>query len=388
MKVCFKTFGCRLNKAEALQQEAEYLAKGWQLTDKHSEAHLFVVRGCSVTARAQFECEKLISHLRRHYPLVPIKICGCLKKSSPRSAPSESVKSTSSDVIPTRTARAYLKVQDGCSGHCTFCIVPQFRGKSTSVPFDELLDRDRRFIDADYHEIVVTGCNLSLYASQGRRLPELLAALAELNPDCRIRLGSMEPGDCATETVHAIAEHDNLCRFLHLPIQSGSQRILTAMRRPYSVDDIESLLELIHSKLPDIGLGCDIMTGFPGENELDHAATKGLLKRHSFSNAHIFPYSERPDTIAAGLPNAVAKSIRTHRAHELSRITDENRRIFARKFIGKTVRIVVESESRTTGWTSEYLPCEAVGIIPRKHFATIAVTQYLHGRLRGRLVKA
>ena len=180
MKVCFETFGCRLNKAEALQMEADYLANGWEVTDNHADANLFVVRGCSVTARAQHECEKLISRLRRQYPAAEIKICGCLKSTDTSPTIEQSNNQTIS-ALPLRTARAYLKVQDGCAGKCAFCIVPKFRGESRSEPFTALLDRAKRFIDAGYREIVVTGCNLALYASEDNRLPDLVSALAGLD---------------------------------------------------------------------------------------------------------------------------------------------------------------------------------------------------------------
>ena len=392
MKVCFETFGCRLNKAEALQMEAEYLARGWELTDKHSEADLFIVRGCSVTARAQYNCEKLISHLRRHYPTTQLRIEGCLKTSNSQlPVPHTKTQAQSPQLpapLPTRTARAYLKVQDGCSGKCTFCIVPTFRGKSKSIPFGELVDRARRFIDAGYHEIVVTGCNLSLYASEGKRLPELLSALADLSPTCRIRLGSVEPGPAAKACIDVIAAQTNCCRFLHLPVQSGSNRILLAMLRPYMLRDVEELIGYACAKIPNLGLGCDIMTGFPGESELDFDASCGFLLRHPFSNAHIFPYSERPGTPAAAYMNAVPKAIRSARAHKLSALVNQSRKTFARRFIGKTVDIVVESNDTCQGWTGEYLPCEAIGIAPRKELVSVIVTGYRNGKLRGRLKKA
>ena len=407
MKVCFETFGCRLNKAEALQMEAEYLDKGWALTDKHSDADLFVVRGCSVTARAQSECEKLIAHLKRHYPNVPVRTCGCIEasskvqkfESSKVQAPStfkpsslQTLKPSNfqtlkpSDALPTRTARAYLKVQDGCSGKCTFCIVPKFRGSSVSVPFTNVLDRAKRFVDAGYREIVVTGCNLALYASEGKRLPELTGALAELG--CRIRLGSVEPGACALETLNAMAEHESVCRFLHIPMQSGSGRILAAMKRPYLVRDIETLVASATKLMPRLGLGCDVMTGFPDESEADFRMTKALLERLPFNNAHVFPYSERPGTLAAAFGGAVPKSVRSSRAHELSHVIKSARKRFAKSFIGKTVKIIVEKEDKVLGWTGEYLACEAIGVAARKSSVQVLVTRTEGDQLFGKLISA
>ena len=387
MKVCFETFGCRLNKAEALQMEADYLASGCERTEKHADADLFVVRGCSVTSRAQHDCEKLIDHLKRHYPMVPIKVCGCLKPPAsilqrPDIPPPEV------PAVPVRTARAYLKVQDGCAGRCTFCIVPKFRGPSKSEPFDEIINRARRFIDASYREIVVTGCNLSLFASQDKRLPDLVAALAELNPSCRIRIGSLEPGPCALETIHAMAEHANVCRFLHLPVQSGSDRILLAMRRPYAAKDVVRAAELASELMPGLGLGCDIITGFPGETDLDFAATKGLLRRLPFNNAHIFPYSMRPETLAAGFPLMLPNSLRAARARELSRIMNQKRIKFAQSFVGKTVEIIVEDAEKSSGWTGEYLSARPIsGTAPRKSSLRLFITKSKDDHLYGRITK-
>ena len=396
MKVCFETFGCRLNKAEALQQEADYAARGWEITDSHSDADLFIVRGCSVTARAQRDCEKLIDHLKRKYPAKPVRVEGCIEKPllqrlrpgmQPYNVPH------SPENTPVRTARAYLKAQDGCSGKCTFCIVPHFRGQSKSVPFQELVDKARRFIDAGYGEIVVTGCNLSLYASEGRRLPELVGALADIaagaDHPARIRIGSLEPGACALETVRAMAGLRSVCRFLHIPVQSGSDRILRAMRRGYAVADVEELAETAVHLLPNLGLGCDLMTGFPDETELDFRATKGLLKRIPFSNAHVFPFSERPGTLAAGLPGSVDRKIRSQRAHSLVELVSAMRLKFAKRFIGKTVEVVSEHDSECSGWTAEYLYCKSVSPVPRKTLVKVLVTSvHRDATLEGRVANS
>ena len=383
MKVCFETFGCRLSKAEALQMESDYLSQGWSLAQGHADADLFVVRGCSVTARAQHECEKAIEHLRRHYPTTPIRIVGCIQgagKATPRDR-------IVSNTVPTRTARAYLKVQDGCSGSCAFCIVPKFRGKPVSENFIATVDRAKRFIDAGYHEIVVTGCNLSLYASSGRRLPDLAAALADLDDACRIRIGSLEPGDAVRETICCMAERKNICRFLHLPIQSGSRNILKAMGRPYEPKDIEATIRLAAQSLPGLGLGCDIITGFPGESDLDFIATKGLLERLPFNNVHAFPYSERPGTPAAAFHGSVPKAMRSARAHELSRIVRGKRELYARHFIGKTVEVVLEDTEGRHGWTGEYLKCRIRDQADRKALVRVLVARVAGVELEGRLVQ-
>jgi threonylcarbamoyladenosine tRNA methylthiotransferase MtaB len=394
VKARFITFGCRLSRAEALDDEARFLADGWEATDVNSKADLFVVRGCSVTARAQRECEKLIAGLKRKHPQATVLVRGCIpgrtddsfRPMPPDSANTITVKGK--DPLPLRTARAYLKVQDGCSGNCTFCIVPKFRGKSESVPFDDLLERSKRFIDAGYREIVVTGCNLSLYASQGKRLAELLAALAALDSGTRIRLGSLEPGERAVETVHAIAENANICRFLHIPVQSGSERILRAMQRPYTVESVGELVELASALIDDIAIGCDMMAGFPGESQADFMESIKLIKRCRFTNAHVFPYSERPGTPAAAFPSPIPKDIRSARAKQLAEIAERERKRFKRGFIGKQVEVLIEDEKKSAGWTSQYLWFERSRPQPenspkRREIATFKVDEVKNGVLRG-----
>lgn len=362
MNIYFETFGCRLNRAESLDDEARCLAKGHRIVDSHSNADMIVVRGCSVTARAQHDCEKAIAHLKAKYPTKRLFITGCLPdaKKLDISDVSRSADMPASASVPKRTARAYLKVQDGCSCGCTFCIVPKFRGAPVSVPFTDVMDKAKRFIDAGYHELVVTGCNLMLYSSEGRRLTDLVAALASLSPDCRVRLGSVEPGAEAVELVHAMAEHENICRFMHLSVQSGSDVILKAMRRPYSVKDVDALAGEATRLMPLVCLGCDLIAGFPGESETDFRLTKGLLVRHHFANVHAFPFSERPGTLAAAIMQGkVIPDLRKRRARELAEIGAESRRNFAKRFVGRKVDVVIEDGRKLCGWTSEYLWLEA-----------------------------
>ncbi len=358
MKVCFETFGCRLNRAEALEMESKFAARGWSATDSHAEADIIVVRGCSVTQRAQRDCEKLVEHLREKYPAKRLVVTGCMKDRRDEHW-LKAMDGVVPDAVPRRTARAYLKVQDGCSSRCSFCIVPQFRGTARSVPLGDVLDSAERFIDAGYRELVVTGCSLAQYASEGSRLPDLVDALAALSPTCRVRLGSVEPvPGVAAETVAAMSARPNVCRYLHLPVQSGSDRVLAAMRRPYKVADVESIASDAAKLMPGLGLACDVMTGFPDEADIDFERTKSLLKRLPFVKAHVFPYSERPGTDAAKLPGALPPEVRSARAHELADAVDAARTDFAKRFKGRVVEVIVERQSTLAGWTSEYLWCE------------------------------
>ena len=389
MKVAFVTFGCRLNRAESLDLEAHYRAAGHEIIDMGGPRcraadipDLILVRGCSVTAKAQRDCEKAIAHLRARFPTSEIRPLGCLPNAQTGSHPPTPAP------IPTSTSRAYLKIQDGCSGKCTFCIVPHFRGAPMSVPFDEITVRMKSYLAAGYREIVLTGCNLSLYHSGNHTLASLLATLAELGSvpqagglrccaAARIRIGSLEPGPWCDDILDVMAEHTNICRFLHLSLQSGSDRILKRMNRPYEITWAERFCTAARERLgTDLALGADVITGFPGETEEDFEATRAFLERHAFSNLHVFPYSERPGTPAATMDGAVPRSVRLVRARNLTALGRVQRTAFARTFLGREVEVCVERGGEH-GWTDAYLPCKWKGPAERRSLVrkrVIAVT--------------
>ena len=416
MKVAFVTFGCRLNRAESLDLEARYRAAGHEIIDLGSVPQpsqssgtvpqssrsapqplgsvpdLILVRGCSVTAKAQRDCEKAIAHLRTQFPTAEVRPIGCL----PNAGTVPTIGSVPQDrvCLPHQTSRAYIKIQDGCSGKCTFCIVPHFRGQPVSIPFDEIMVRTKSFLAAGYREIVLTGCNLSLYRWSDHNLATLLAALAELGTDprvlgtaprimgtgpgisgtvpnvgtvpARIRIGSLEPGRVCEDVLDVMAQHSNICRFLHLSLQSGSDRILKRMNRPYEITWAERFCSAAQERLgTDLALGADIITGFPGETEEDFEATRAFLIRHAFSNLHVFPYSERPSTPAATMDGALPRAVRLARARNLTDLGRVQRAAFAQTFLGREVEVCVERGGEH-GWTSAYLPCKWKGPAERR----------------------
>ena len=375
MNVAFKTFGCRLNIAESLEMEAAFEAAGHQVVPiPHPDCAIdpafapdwIIVRGCSVTARAQRDCEKEIARLSRQFPSAKIWRTGCLAGAEKIPVP------MAEGTVPMATSRAYLKVQDGCSGRCAFCIVPQFRGPPVSVPFAHVLERARAFIAAGYRELVVTGCNLSLYRDSGNGLPQLLAALAELSPAPgsspvhRVRIGSIEPGICDEALVDAIAAHPNICPFLHISLQSASPSVLKRMNRPYTIDAVAHLCAEARRRIgPHFALGADVIAGFPGETQSDFAATLSFLREIPFTHIHAFPFSERPGTPAASMPGAMPRAIRLERARELNLAARELNATFTRSFIGSTVEVCVEAGG-LEGRTAEYLHCRLSAPAPRR----------------------
>lgn len=393
MTIGFMTFGCRLNRAESLDLEAQYAAAGWDIAQLSSTAgeessqqtapDVIVVRGCSVTAKAQRDCEKKIAQLRCQFPCSEVLIVGChpdAKPIPPHLAPSSLPDADAP--VNRQLSRAYLKVQDGCSGKCAFCIVPTFRGAPVSVPFGQVLARARAYIDAGFREIVITGCNLCLYRDANRRLPELVSALAELeSPGHRVRLGSIEPGLCDSGLVDAMESHPNICRFLHLSLQSGSNRILRLMRRPYMIGHVAAFCADARKRIgPHLAIGADVITGFPGETDADFNETKSFLSSPftlrplPFTHLHIFPYSEREGTEAATMRPVVPVEVRRARAKELESIAAANHEAFARSLIGREVTVCVERDGN--GRTGEYMRCLLKGSARRRSLVRAVVDDY------------
>ena len=387
MKIAFVTFGCRLNRAESLDLESQYAAAGWDvvpltagagsIVSGHQDSpDVVVVRGCSVTAKAQRDCDRKIAQIRTRFPDAETVVVGCHPDAKPipeRLAPSAAGETP----VNRQLSRAYVKVQDGCSGKCAFCIVPSFRGAPVSEPFEKVAERVRAHLDAGFREIVVTGCNLCLYRDADRHLPELVSALAELDsPGHRVRLGSIEPGICDAALLDAMEAHPNICRFVHLSLQSGSNRILRLMRRPYRIERVAEFCEDARRRLgPRLAIGADVIAGFPGETEADFGETREFLSSSkAVSNLHVFPYSEREGTEAATMAPPVPAGIRRERARELEAIGAANREAFARGFIGREVTVCVEKDGN--GRTDEYLRCRLKGFAPRRSLASAVVDEY------------
>lgn len=393
MKIAFITFGCRLNRAESLDLEAQYAAAGWEIVQlspltanvpsERSAPDVIIVRACSVTSKAQRDCEKKTAHLRSRFPGAEVLIVGChpdAKPIPPRLTPPPL--SNTDTPVNRQLSRSYLKVQDGCSGKCAFCIVPSFRGAPVSAPFEQVLATARKNLDAGFREIVVTGCNLCLYRDGSSRLPELISALAELDsPGHRVRLGSIEPGLCDSGLLDAMESHTNICRFLHLSLQSGSNRILRLMRRPYTAESVAFFLSDAKKRLgPRLAIGADIITGFPGETDTDFNETKTFLTTplsptpSSFTHLHIFPYSEREGTEAATMQPVVPVEVRRARAKELEAVAATNQEAFARSLIGREVTVCVEKDGN--GRTDEYMRCILKGTALRRSLIPAVVDDY------------
>jgi len=375
-RVSFFTLGCRLNQYDTAALRAQVLEEGFQESDAGPD--VIVVNTCTVTRRADQEARQLVRRLHRESPGARIVVTGCYAQRAPedlralagvsavlgaaeredRTSVRRALDGFAVDVGPGRAARAFatpapvhvgrsralLKIQDGCDSFCTYCVVPYVRGRSRSLPAAEALDRARRLLDTGFTEIVLTGADLGSYGrdlGEASALPRLVEALLQLGPAHRVRLSSIEPHKVDPALVSMIGAEPRLCRHLHLPLQSGSNAILRAMRRGYAREDYARLLERVLRKGP-VGIGADVIVGFPGEGEVEFQETLRFLEEAPVTFLHVFRYSSRPGTAASRLPVLVPDPVARERAERLRVLGEAKARAFRRSFLGKTLPVVME----------------------------------------------
>ena len=349
-----------------------------------SAGDVIVVNTCTVTSRADQEARQLIRRLARESPAAKIVVTGCYAQRAPeelRSLPGVSAvfgiaeregiaerlrggqegvavgparaKRPLAPSIPLHfgRTRALLKVQDGCDSFCTYCVVPYVRGRARSLPLGDALEQGRRLLDAGFDEIVVTGADLGSYGEDlGQRalLPRLVKGLLGLGRTHRVRLSSIEPNKIDPEIVTMLGSEARLCRHLHLPLQSGSDSVLRAMKRAYRAADYAALLGRITARCR-VGIGADVIVGFPGEGEREFEETMAVVEDLPLAYLHVFRYSTRPGTVAARFPAQVGGPAARERSDRLRELGDAKRRAFLRSLVGSRLPVLPESRAVEDG---------------------------------------
>ena len=397
MKVALHTLGCKLNFSETSSVGSQFLSNGFDIVDTKSHADVYVINTCTVTESAERECRQIVRRFLRQNPEAYIIVTGCYaqlrpdeisaikgvdavlgsnekfdlfslidnfnKKElacifvSPVDEQNEFGHAHSSDA-DSRT-RAYLKIQDGCDYKCTFCTIPLARGKSRSMGPDETVLEFKKLIEIDYKEIILTGVNVGDYGkSFDTNLYELLLHLIKIEGDFRIRISSIEPNLLSDEIIELTASSDKLCKHFHIPLQSGSPNILKLMQRRYKTDDYERLIQKIKKRIPDAGIGVDVIVGFPGETNEDFWTTHNFLRDLPISYLHVFTYSERPDTKAIEFDSKVDIHERRERNSILRILSDKKRNEFYNQMVGKELDVLFEHENHNgvlKGFSSNYI---------------------------------
>jgi len=291
--------------------------------------------------------------------------------------------------------RPTLKIQDGCNSRCSFCVIPFVRGKSRSLPPEAVVGEVKKLTEAGYREIVLSGINLGMY---GRDLAtrvefeDLLRRILDKSPVERLRISSIEPMDVRRDMVELFASTERFAQHFHMPLQSGSDRILAAMHRWYRTEHYARRVELIRERLPHAAIGADVITGFPSETEEDHAATLAVIESLPFTYLHVFSYSRRPGTRAASLPNQVPGHVIKRRARELRALAERRATAFREKQIGREFRVLalrqdkVRGTATTPALSSNYLKLQVRGAWPANQWLDVRVSQGEGSCLAGEVV--
>ena len=292
--------------------------------------------------------------------------------------------------------RATLKIQDGCNSRCSFCVIPFVRGRSRSLPPESVTRELQRLADAGYREIVLSGINLGTYGrdlSPRVEFEDLLRRILDETTVERLRVSSIEPMDVTRDLIELFASTERLAKHFHMPLQSGSDRMLAGMRRWYRAEHYARRVELIRERLPHAAIGTDVIAGFPGETEEDHAATLAFIGALSFTYLHVFSYSKRPGTKAAALSNHVAGAVIKHRSRELRALGERKSLAFRQSQVGRELRVLTlqpsgdGSNTRTPALSSNFLRLFVDGVFPANQWLDIKLTgcegAFLTGRVLG-----
>jgi len=350
-RIYFKTFGCRTNQYDTEFLKSQLRRAGYEITEDPEEAEVVVVNSCAVTHKAERESRREVRrHLKRGKEVV---YTGCAAKINPydlahfTGAVEDVLRYLGVKEISTidgfTRARGILKVQEGCDFVCSYCVIRFARGKSRSFPLERVLNDAERLSEVT-KEITLTGIQIGDWGKEwGMDLADLLSILTERFPDVRFRISSISPVHITEKLLAVMVERENVCPHLHVSVQSGSDRILRAMARPYTRKFYEDRLDLIYSFNPDMAVGTDVIVGFPGETEEDFEETLSLIEDYPFAYVHAFEYSPRPGTPAYGLKE-VPPNVRKERMRRIQSLIADKRREYRRRFVGRVLNVYVEKK--------------------------------------------
>lgn len=399
-KIAFYTLGCKVNQADTASMENLFLRSGHQLVSFDGEADVYIINTCVVTNTGQRKSRQTIHRAIRKNPNALIVVTGCYPQTA-----AEEVKAIAGvdmiignqdraqivqlveerlahrqtdtlDAVHKLTAstafeemaagditdktRAFLKIQEGCNQFCTYCIIPYARGPLRSRSLESIRTETQRLINAGFKEIVLIGIHLGCYGKEnpdGPTLYDAVKTVLDVPGVQRLRLGSLESVEVEPRLLTLMQEDARFCRHLHLPLQSGCDKVLQAMHRPYTTAKFKTLLADIKVQVPDIAITTDVIVGFPGETEADFETTCKFAESCGFSKMHIFPFSARKGTPAEKFAGAVTEAVKKERADILGRIDETMHKAFLQAMVGQNAEILFEQpagEDYFEGLTGNY----------------------------------
>ena len=429
--VSFFTLGCKLNKAESDSLEREFVRKGYTVVPFRQEADVTIVNTCTVTNQADAKGRNIIRQAVKASPHGKLAVIGCysqinseeiskipgvdiilgskekfhlfehldkfeISKEKPviildnkntRNNYPETLFETS-----TSRTRAFLKIQDGCSYFCSYCIIPLARGNSSSRNFSTIIDESKSLIKRGYKEIVLTGVNIGTYNYEDHNLLSLLKAIDQLKGDFRLRISSIEINTLSDEILKYFTESTHLLPHFHLPLQSGSDSILKTMKRKYLTEDYRQKVLKIRELFPDASIGGDIICGFPGENDSLFEETRKFVEEIGFSYLHLFRYSQRKNTPAAIMEDQVKETEKKERCALLKELGQQSKQAYLEKFKDKNVRVLWErlNNESLKGLNDHYVPVKLQNSKNREDlintFSTVRILKHKANELIGELI--
>ncbi|MBR0296575.1 MAG: tRNA (N6-isopentenyl adenosine(37)-C2)-methylthiotransferase MiaB [Paludibacteraceae bacterium] len=434
MKFYIETYGCQMNVADSEVVAAILNTTDAELTENLQEADILILNTCSIREKAeetvQHRLQELKALLNKHKRKAIIGVIGCMAERMGQelidsygvnfvAGPDAyldipnllaqslqghkainvelSTTETYRDILPARigkTISGFVSIMRGCNNFCSYCVVPYTRGRERSRDVDSILQEVKDLQSKGYKEVTLLGQNVNSYQYNNIDFPQLLAIVAEAVPDMRIRFTTSHPKDMSHKTLEVIASHDNICKFIHLPVQSGSNAILKSMNRKYTREWYLDRIAAIRRIVPDAAIGTDVFCGFHDETLEDHAQTLSLMREVGFDTAFMFKYSERPGTFASRfLPDNISEEEKVRRLNEIIALQNELSLASNQREIGKTREVLVEGFSKRSkdemfGRTSQYKTV----IFPREgrhigEFIQVRITSASAATLKGEVVE-
>jgi threonylcarbamoyladenosine tRNA methylthiotransferase MtaB len=397
-RIAITTLGCKINQFESAAMAESLGREGFLVVPFADEADIYLINTCTVTARTDAESRRLIRRARNRQPAAKIVVTGCYAQvafdqlremsgvhlilgNSEKKGIAELLREIGeeprvlvSDISLERQAagitlesfaehtRVFLQVQNGCDAFCSYCIVPYARGRSRSVPLAEALDGIRSFTGKGFKEVVLTGIHLGGYGldlTPRQSLLDLLTAVDEGELVPRLRVGSIEPTEITTPLVRFFATSEIICPHLHIPLQSGDDRVLERMNRRYNTSRFREVIEELAATIPDICIGCDVIAGFPGETDGEFETTYRLIDALPIAYLHVFPFSPRQGTPAATMPSQAPGGVIRERAAALRRLSERKKRAYHERFVGRELEVLVQERKEggmVKGLSRNYIP--------------------------------
>ena len=382
-KFFIQNFGCRATQADGAALESLLEASGLQAAGQRSDADLVILNSCTVTSTADEDLRQTVRRVHRENPTARILVTGCYAQRAPEElaempgvewvvgnthkseianlvtgtpyhgqvlvgdifAQRDFLSAPVEDAAGDRT-RPNLKIQDGCNHRCSFCIIPFVRGRSRSMPAEQVLERMRN-LSGRYSEVVLSGINLGRWGREPgstMRLADLVRLILNETQIRRLRLSSVEPMDWSDDLLEAVASSDRMAKHVHAPLQTGSDTVLRRMRRKYRARHYADRIQKAHAWIPDAGIGADVLVGFPGETEVEFEENRQFIESLPFTYLHVFTYSERPGTPAAEMPGQVPVRVRKERNRILREMAAKKNLEFRTRLVGKVLSVVTLRE--------------------------------------------